>query len=348
LIIPINSYRFRIIDAKIEAVYRSLVGRSPSPDEIHRARTLYRDDLELAGLIGEIERSEEGLDYAMTRGVAATRNRLRLDYEAGAGAGAEQAFERFVFLHIMKVGGTSLSDLLTGWVGVNRARLHVFVDDLVLLPPPMLRRLRLISGHIPYEALSVIPQPFSTICVLRDPFQRTLSHYRDLRANEPTLAELTLDEFVSSDRFDVPSGNYQARQLAHQIDIANAWLSFSPEEDYRARGGSPEQLYPLQALFDSTSVSLDEAQLLETALWHLDDVTYVGVTDDLDALGRCLARGFQVPDQPVPRLNQSASRERGDLSDAVRKRIDAGTAVDRELYQAAVRRSRLLSEHQGA
>jgi hypothetical protein len=65
-----------------------------------------------------------------------------------------------VLLRIMKTGGTSLSDLCSGWATPpGRARAHLFIDYLLLTPTAMLARLSFIAGHIPYVSPRRIAQP---------------------------------------------------------------------------------------------------------------------------------------------------------------------------------------------
>jgi hypothetical protein len=241
----------------------------------------------------------------------------------------------------MKVGGTSLSDLFQRWVGVDRSRVHIFVDDLILTPPLLLSQLRLLAGHFPYEALSFVPDPYSTLCVLREPVARTLSHYSELRSARARYRDLPLDEFVFNEEFDVPSGNYQARQLAHEIGLADAWRSYTPEEGLRAAGADPEQAYPVQALFDSTPLQFDEDTLLHRARANLARIDFVGVTESLDSVGGAVARLFGTTPERPQRLNVSVPIDRRDIDRRILRRIEGRTAVDRELYEAALSRARL-------
>lgn len=287
----------------------------------------------MEALVEEFARSEEGLAQAVARVGAALPGALARGWERSPDR------RRLVFLHIMKVGGTSLCDMMSGWLPGNRSRVHMFLDQLVLQPRLVTGRLDLIAGHLPYEALELVPGNYSTMCVLRDPHARTLSHYKDLRRNVANLAELSVDEFLSSDQFAVPRGNYQARQLVHEIGVSDAWVTFSPLEPYLARQGDPDHPYIVQALFDSTPVTLDDDKMLETARSRLENMDIVGTTDDLDAVGRAAAAFFGVPPEPVPHLNVAPASAREALSASDRRRLDELTAVDRELYDLARRLS---------
>lgn len=47
----------------------------------------------------------------------------------------------------------------------------------------------------------------------------------ELRKSGPSYENLTLDAFASSDDFHSAASNYQARQLAHRIDVSGAWIT---------------------------------------------------------------------------------------------------------------------------
>lgn len=316
-------------------IYRSLLGRAPSPSEADRVRGRLGEGAEIDAIADELAGSEEGLARTVRRGDAALLSALRSDWEPPA-----RSPRRLVFLHIMKVGGTSLCEMMFAWVPPGRAQVHIFLDDLVLQPRLVTARLQVIAGHVPFEALTLVPGSYSTMCVLRDPLQRTLSHYAELRRSVPRFADLTLARFLDDDLFAVPRGNYQARQLAHTIGVGQAWVDFSPLADYVARGGDPADPRPVQALFDSTPVRLDDAELLATAAGNLARIDLVGTTDDLARVGREAAAHFGLPPAPVPRLNVTPSSVRTEVPASARRRIDELTAVDRELYEAARRRSR--------
>jgi hypothetical protein len=247
--------------------------------------------------------------------------------------------ERVVLLHITKTGGTSLSELLRRWAGPGRARVGLPLDDLALMSRPLLARLRAIAGHFPYEALDVIPGQFRSCTVVREPVDRTLSHYRWLVRTAGAAHGLTLDEFLRSERYAAAAGNYQARFLAHTVDIAGAWVDYSPMQRYLQAGGELGQPHPLQALFGSTPIPLTDDELLARATANLASIDFVGTTDDLDPLARRLAKAFGVRPEPAPRLSASGSNPGRDLPAPDRRRLEECTAVDRQLYELARRLS---------
>lgn len=321
-----------------DALYRALVGRRAGAHERRRVRAQARSGMSTEQIVEEISNSPiADLDDARARVAAIARAVVRdEDFETQpTGAGP-----RVVFLHTMKVGGTSLSDALYNIVPRGQAAVHLFLDDLVVMPPVLTERLRVIAGHIPFEALSVIPGTFRTATILRDPVDRTISHFQELRRSEPTMQNLTLEQFVFDDSFGAVTHNYQARQLVHEIGLSQAWRSYSPERRYEARGGDPHLAPPLQSMFDAEPLVLDDDELCKAAVERLDSIDHVGTTDRLDLSAAALARMLSVPVTPrVARLNATADERRQDrLARPVRARLEEITAVDRHLYELAQQR----------
>jgi hypothetical protein len=322
----------------VDTIYEAVLGRYPTVAERVDMFDQVSRGASLGDLVARLEDSDDGIDRTLARIGPVVRTSLR---RRTGGPSLEAAGgRRLVFLHIMRVGGTSLSDLLSQWVSPSETRVHLYVDDLLSIPRPLLGGLRVIAGHLPYEALRFIPGAFSTMCVLRDPRERTISHFNTLRAARPAYRDLTLDEFLHDDLYEVPSSNYQARQLAHEIDLAGAWTAYSPEQLYAARGGDTAEPYVLQSLFDSTPLHLGGRDLLHRAADRLADIDIVGVTDNLDNIARKAARLFAVPDQPLARLNRSQSTSVADVPACWLRLIDNRTAIDRELYEIASQRGR--------
>lgn len=323
----------------VATVFRTVTGRRPTPGERAELVRRVRSGWDFEALVEHLEATPEGLHHASERAPRLARQFLEQEILAEGGPAAAAAAP-VLHLHIMKTAGTSMSELLKQWAGPGRSRVAIPLDDLAVLPPPLLARLRAVSGHIPYEAVTILPGPFQTVTVLREPVGRTLSHYRELRRRQKAARDLSLDEFLHSDVYDAPSGNYQARSLAHTIDLAGAWVSYSPLQSYLAAGGDPGQPYPLQSLFDSTPILMSDEELLKRASRNLASIDLVGVTEDLDSLAARVASLFGVQQVTVPILNASEPSDRADLPARTRRLIEQRTEVDRELYEQAVRLAR--------
>jgi hypothetical protein len=285
-------------------------------------------------LVAEVADLEESVDRILDWAPGAMQTRLRWNRERVRPCGDGLPRTRVVFLHIMRTGGTSLSTLGSAWSDRGRSRVHLFVDDLLFMPRPLLAQLSFIAGHIPYEALETIPPPFRTITVIREPVGRALSHYFALRRSSPAYRDITLDEFASNDAFATASTNYQARQLAHRIGIAQSWISYSPDARLSALNGTTADR-PVQALFDSTPIELPDDDLLATAREHLGAIDAVGVTENLETVATRVAGWFGGSLDSVPHLHRTSTVEATELSGSVRKKLEARNQIDRELYEQA-------------
>jgi hypothetical protein len=246
----------------------------------------------------------------------------------------------------MKTGGTSITSGLHELVSPRPTLTGIFLDNLVSIPRDMLERMTLVSGHLGYEARKLLPSRFATCVVLRDPVERTLSHYAHLRRNPAVVAEapdFSLEAFLASPRWRTLAHNYQARQLVHEIGLANGWTDHSRAERFRSLGPPfpPEHELPLQSFFDCSPLSVDIGELLGRALERLESIEFVGVTERLAALIAEVARawGFDDPG-PAPRLQIAPERpSREELPHRLLRKIEAATAIDRELYEFALRRA---------
>jgi hypothetical protein len=140
------------------------------------------------------------------------------------------------FMHIMKTGGTALTTALaraSDKAATGTTVTEVFLDQFVQRDRRAWNDVAFVTGHLPWEARGLLPPATRAITVLRDPVSRTLSHFWQLSINPDVQAEspgFSLEEFVESPRWNTLCREYQARQLAHRIDLANAAKTYSPAE----------------------------------------------------------------------------------------------------------------------
>lgn len=338
----------------VNTMFRALAGRYPDARERESLIRHAAEGASFDDLLGEVAATESAVDRTLDRIRPALQARLRWDYERRASAsgtdslrwalrqeeagGAAELHDRVVFLHVMKTGGVSLSHVCLRWaLARGRAWAGLFVDDLLLRPPAMLAQINFISGHIPYEALEVIPGSFKTAILLRDPVARAISHFSELRRSGPPYSEMTLDEFASGeDRFGA-AGNYQTRQLAHRIGIAGAWTEYNPYQRLRLFTSGQSE-YPVSSLFDTVPVMAGDDEMLDAARRNLSSIDFVGVTEDMSSVAGQIARVYGARPVSLPRMHVSPPFDRSQLTASVREKLEAGTALDRELYDLALRR----------
>ncbi len=250
------------------------------------------------------------------------------------------------FMHIMKTGGTALTTALARLN--DRAQrgasvTEIFLDQFVQRDRAQWRDVGFVTGHLPWEARELLPPETRTLTVLRDPVDRTLSHYWQLSVNPDVHAEspgFSLEEFVGSPRWNTLCRDYQARQLAHRVDLAHAGTAYDSAVRFASLGPPfpAEHQYPLQSLFDCSPLTLTGADLERAALDALSEIEFVGVTERLDGLYREVARRVWAVDDPpvLGHENPSSDRpRRANVPAALLRTIEEMTTVDRALYEAA-------------
>jgi hypothetical protein len=223
----------------------------------------------------------------------------------------------------MKCGGTALTHGLSALAEPWPRLIEVWVDQLVCMPRPLLERTMLVTGHLPFPVIELLPPATVLLTVLREPISRTLSHYAHLRTHGGR-PDLTIDEFIGGDVWRPAWANYQARQLACDVPVGEAWLGRFP-------AGTT-----LQAMIDAP-FGVDDVELVERATKRLAAIEVVGVADDLDAVLQQVAALWEKPaPTPLYRTNESLAPIRAaDLSDSLVDEIRRGTAVDAQLYELA-------------
>lgn len=303
----------------VAAFYRILLGRESDPPGLAYYANRLREGADLVDIASDIADSGEAL----------SRWDVPVDF----------ADRPLIFLHVMKTGGTSLTRALQRHVPPGRALTDVLLDHLVLIPSYATHRAVFLAGHLPFEATELLNSEAARVIVLRDPLERTLSHYRHLRRLPEVMTEqpdFSLEVFLNSPRWRTLASNYQARHLGHTIGIAGG--EPSPAVRFASLGHPfPSQhALPLQSFFDCSPTVRDDV-LLERASACLGEIEFVGVTDELDPLYRRLLEYWSL-EEPGPPLWENVGSgwpTRDDLPSAMLARILEINQVDLALYEQA-------------
>ena len=233
---------------------------------------------------------------------------------------ADASDSLLVYIHIPKTAGTSFRRLISRrHPGRFRKAPNTFTHAevaeerlraaLAEVPPPLA-----IGGHMVYGLRDVLPGEAKYLTVLRDPVERTLSHYgylvmpRDpkerphglLERTTPYRADLTLEEALADGRY-LPD-NLQTRMLVSHR--------------------SPFETLPPDAL--------------DRAKSHLRAFAHVGITERLDDFVASL--GWQA--SPVERRRAGERPERSSLAPGQLRALERHNALDLELYALAAERAR--------
>jgi hypothetical protein len=225
---------------------------------------------------------------------------------------------RFLFVHLQKTAGTTLISRIRSefperavypipsdgdWI----ARV-ISVDHLLAIWAARGDEIRVVTGHFPLCTAELLGGGFTTLTVLRNPLDRTVSYLRHHRRLTPADAGLTLEEVYDDEfRFNGLIHNHMTKML-----------SLLPEE---ADSGA------------LTRVEFTKERL-ERAKQRLAGVDAIGLQEDFESFWRQLATrfGWSLGDR-APRAGGPPTG----LSREFRERILADNAHDIELYEFARR-----------
>jgi hypothetical protein len=228
--------------------------------------------------------------------------------------------QRFFFVHLQKTAGTTLYRRLRHHFG--RDAVYPTPEDQavadVTFDVDRLRerfasdgdRLRVIAGHFPLCTTELLGVPFTTLTVLREPVERTLSFVRHQRRLDPRVADEPLDDI------------YGRPQLLHGL-IHNHMV--------KMLGLTVEQMTHGM----STFVEFDEA-FLARAESNLALVDVVGLQEDFDGFCDELVDRFGW-DLGRPERGNATDRTADPASEEFVARIRRDNELDLRLYAYAER-----------
>lgn len=272
---------------------------------------------------------------------------------------------RFFFVHVMKTGGTSFSEL----VRENFREFERYPD--VVLPPEsdIIRRmeaysfasrliedvnahprLRMVRGHVPYAVRSLLNADYTAMTILRHPVERTLSYLNHCRRFHREHANTPVEEIYEQPWFyETFVHNYQTKLFSMTADEAVAETRFgdlAPPLPLRRTFAANKALAPearkllndsparftLELFSPATGVIDADNTRLARARRALKEVDLVGVTEGYE---KFLAR---LRDQHGWRIGSVPHRNSGEtpkVSSEFRKRIAEDNTLDMSLYDLA-------------
>jgi hypothetical protein len=220
---------------------------------------------------------------------------------------------KFFFVHLMKTaGGTLLQQILA-----NFAREEVYpaagidpdlrtanysLDYLTGLPAERLRQVRVFTGHFPFVAVELLGMDLTTITIVRDPVERTLSYLRHCQRYHDQHRELSLEEIYDDPVF------FPCFIENHQTKIFALTVEDRPE-----------------SFMDVVEI---DARRLARAKENLERVDVIGLQERFDELLQALIARVQ---------NRNISRTREELPASFRRRIAEDNEADLELVEHARR-----------
>ena len=215
-------------------------------------------------------------------------------------------------------GGTLLQQILANF---ERERVYPFgkydpdletanygIEYLTGLSAERRDAISVFTGHFPFVAVELLGMELTTITILRDPVERTLSYLRHCKRHHEQHRELALEE-IYEDPFFFPCfiDNHQAKQFA-----------FTVEDE--------PQTYMDVLEVDSARLELAKANLAE--------VDVVGLQERFDDLLEELHERYGWTVAAVYDRNVSGDDSDG-ATESFRRRIAADNEADMEFYEFA-------------
>ena len=224
----------------------------------------------------------------------------------------------FFFVKIMKTGGgTFLQHVLANF---ERAEVYPYdphdgdmevanvrIDHLLAVSEERRRQIRVYTGHFPYVAVELLGVDATTLTIVRDPVERTISYLRHCRRYHPQHRDMRLQE-IYEDPFYFPCfiQNHQAKLFA---------LTSTDQ---------PESFMDV--------LDVDEERLAR-ARENLERVDVVGLREQFDDLLAEMASRYGWRFGAVPDRHVSTG---GEVAPSFRRRIAADNAADMAFYDHAV------------
>jgi len=225
--------------------------------------------------------------------------------------------QRYFFVHLQKTGGTALFQRLRDSFGASAvyptpedqvgAQAVTDVDYLVDRFRTHRDELRVVTGHFPLCTVEVLGEPFTTLTVLRDPVERTLSLLRRRKMVEERFRGLELEEIYADASLHDIIRNHMVKMLSLTPDEMTATPLLAP-------------------------VAFDEARL-ELAKHNLERrIDEFGFQERFEDFCGHIATRFEWDLGPARFANRTPHRP---VADELRQRIAADNRMDVELFRFA-------------
>jgi hypothetical protein len=228
------------------------------------------------------------------------------------------ARRRFFFVHLQKTAGTALFRRLRHHFGTRAV--YPLPEEQgtpeVVLDVGLLQRrlvelgdgIEVVTGHFPLCATEVLPGPFATFTILRDPVERTLSFLRHQREVDQRFAQASLEEVYAH---PVSTGGLVTN---HMVKM----LAMSPSE---MTDGALSQL-----VVDDDRLAVARRNLAER-------IDVMGLQEHFDEFCADLETSFGWDLGPPVFMNRTTP---ADAPDGLREQIRADNDHDVRLYAYAV------------
>ncbi len=235
-----------------------------------------------------------------------------------------------VFIHIQKTAGTSIVDMARQHYQQKNIISHgdylegvshfpftrdFWINEHII---SSFRNIPFLSGHFGYEFASLFMRERYTFTFLRDPIERILSFYYFCRTRNPN--------------------EFEIYKLCQQLSL-NEFLKMGLEQREIQFFIWNNQVWQLACGFGNLEnrdlSSFGTTELLDLAIKHLEDFSYIGLTETFEQdRDKILADlGIVLPKEKIVSNVNPLRPTRGDLPRSTLKLLDQLTLLDQILYQ---------------
>jgi hypothetical protein len=258
---------------------------------------------------------------------------------------------RFLFLHVMKAGGTSFVFHLLREFPAHEIYPSAALDrrhptdvepygsipDLASVTPQRHGEIRMYTGHFPYMVREVIGGDLRVLTLLRDPVDRTVSVLKQFKRLYPRYRDLPL-EAVYEDPFVLRHfvENHQTKIFSVTLDdrpkMLASKLDYRQVFEYLSADAVPAD----EVIVDTDDTITIDAERLARAKVNLARVDVVGLNERFDEFVAALHGRFGWwPAGIAGDARANVSREPWKASRDLRRRIARDNAFDLEFYEYA-------------
>jgi hypothetical protein len=225
--------------------------------------------------------------------------------------------ERLFFVHVMKTGGATFRRHLEVNLGSEHVYPNAAVDEDMLvanlsvkyvaaLPAERVRLLKAYTGHFPFAVTQIMPGPFVTLTVLRDPVERTISYLKHCRRYQEQHHDMAL-EAIYDDPWYFPT-----MMDNHQVKV----FAITPEDEAETAA----EVLPI----DERRSAIARA--------NLESVDFIGLHEHYDDFVREVSARYGWDGRPPPSWHVS---EPETVPESFRRRIADDMQADVAFYEFA-------------
>jgi len=237
------------------------------------------------------------------------------------------------FLHIPKTAGTTFISALHAWFPADKVCPAYLWRDLLEISREALATYRLFRGHFYDYIYRVLPIRPIYITSLRNPVQRSLSHYEHVRRepghyfHQRTLSQDGLVDFLRDPETRTMIKDFQTRSLALDLDPVQIAATLNQQQTNDLT---------LERILESTLPNkISNQALLDLPETRLEQFAFVGIVERFKESVEAFSRMLETePSAALHALNISPERElRQYISQDMLELILENTQIDAELYE---------------